>query len=143
MAARSAPGAYPKTTQGKSKVVERDQDLLRLNFVELRNCEQCIPAPIHEAQRFDQKHSSTFRGECILPRVWDRFLPSRSKLRGQLIDDHKSDVVPRSRVFRTRISETGDKPDLWICFSHWYRAAVILSGVKCSETKSKNPEELP
>jgi hypothetical protein len=75
--------------------------------------------------------------------VRDRFFPTRSKLRSQLIDDHKSDVVPRRRVLWAGISETGDEPDWRICFFHWYRAAVILSGVKRSETKSKNPEELP
>ena len=99
--------------RGKSQIVERDQDFLRLNFVELRNCEHWIPAAIHEAQRLDQKHSSTFRGECV---PFCRFFPSRSKLRCQLVDDHKSDVVPRSRVLRAGISETGDEPDC--CFVH-------------------------
>jgi len=32
---------------------------------------------------------------------------------GQLVDGHKSDVVPRCGVLRAGISETGDEPDCW------------------------------
>src|SRR5258707_15171698 len=79
----------------------------------MRNGEEWMTAAIHEAQRLDQKHSSPFRRECIPS---SGFFPSRSKLRSQLIDDHKSDVVPRRRVLRAGISETGDEPDC--CFVH-------------------------
>src|SRR6185369_6076681 len=69
--------------------------------------------------------------------------PRGTKLRRQLVDDHKSDVVSRRGVLRAGISETSDEPDWRICFFHWYRAAVLVSGVKRSETKSKDLEELP
>jgi hypothetical protein len=104
----SAAGAQPKTTQRQREIVQHDQDFLRLNFVKLRNCQNRIPAAIHEAQRFDQKDSSTSGQKCVLPRLRDRFFPSRSELGGQLVDDDKSDVVSRCGVLRAWISETGN-----------------------------------
>ena len=44
----------------EGKVVEYDENLLRLDFVELRNRKKRVTAPIHKAHRFDQKHSATF-----------------------------------------------------------------------------------
>ena len=106
--ARPSAQAQAKPTERKSKIIQHDQGLLRFDLIKLCNCQQWLATAIHKAQRFDQKHSATFRAEGV---PFSRFLPSRSELRSQLIDHHEPDVVPRGCVLRAGISETGDEPD--------------------------------
>src|SRR4029077_13307067 len=90
----------------------------------LRNREKGIAAAIHEAQRLDQQHWAAFCRERV---PLSRSLPSRSKLRSELINDHEPDIVARGHVFGAGISKTRDQANLF--FFH--------------RRQSKNPKTCP
>src|SRR4029450_5197009 len=115
MTTRSATGPPPEAAERESKIVKDDENLGRLDFVKLRDCEERITAPVHEALRLHHERTSPFRAQRI-PLCGS--FPCRSKLRRKLIDDHKADVMTRRCVFRAGISEARNQANLWRGFFH-------------------------
>ena len=65
MATRSAMSPQPETADRESKIVKDDENLGRLDFVKLRDCEERITAPVHEALRLHRERAAAFRAERI------------------------------------------------------------------------------
>jgi len=89
----------------QSEVVHDNENLSRLDFVELRDGKNRMTAAIHEAGGFKQNRLAAFGRERV---PLCRSLPSRSKLVGELIDDEKPDIMTRLFILGSGVSQTSD-----------------------------------
>ena len=94
-----------KAAERQREVVHNNENLCRLDFVELRDIKNRMTAAIHEAGGFNQNRLAALGREC-LPLC--RSFPSRSKLGGKLIGDEKPDVMTRLFVLGSGVSQTSD-----------------------------------